>query len=128
MKSKNAEPYLTEPLNLPVSERELFFDIEVDPMQDFCYLHGFVERSNGDKNTEKYVAFYAEDLFPEDDGSSEVAASDVGDTVSQEEDASHVDSKEEFRNLFSGEDSNFSELQDKGEPAPDETGLATPIA
>lgn len=71
-------------------------------------------------------AFQGEDLFPEDDGSSEVAASDVGDTVSQEEDASHVDSKEEFRNLFSGEDSNFSELQDKGEPAPDETGLATP--
>ncbi len=65
VKSQNAEPYLTEPLNLPVSERELFFDIEVDPMQNFCYLHGFVERSNGDNNTEKYVAFYAEDLIPE---------------------------------------------------------------
>ena len=62
VKSQNAEPYLTEPVNLPGSERELFFDIEVDPMQDFCYLHGFVERSNRDNSTERYVAFYATDL------------------------------------------------------------------
>ena len=34
-------------------------------MQNFCYLHGFVERSNSDNNTEKYQAFYAVDLSPE---------------------------------------------------------------
>ena len=31
-------------LSLSQHERELFFDIEVDPMRDICYLHGFVER------------------------------------------------------------------------------------
>ena len=65
IKSNNAEPYLTEPVALPDSERELFFDIEVDSMQNFCYLHGFVERNNGDNNTEKYVAFFSGDLSPE---------------------------------------------------------------
>ena len=35
-KSQNPEPYLTEVVELPDSERELFFDIEVDPMQNFC--------------------------------------------------------------------------------------------
>ena len=24
------------------SDKELFFDIEVDPWREFCYLHGFV--------------------------------------------------------------------------------------
>ena len=65
VKSQNPKPYLTEPVALPDSERELFFDIEVDSMQNFCYLHGFVERSNGDNNTEKYVAFFSDDLSPE---------------------------------------------------------------
>ena len=65
VKSQNPEPYLTEPIALPDPERELFFDIEVDSMQNFCYLHGFVERSNGDNNTEKYVAFFSDDLSPE---------------------------------------------------------------
>ena len=65
IKSNNAEPYLTEPIALPDPERELFFDIEDDPLHNFCYLHGFVERSNSDNNTEKYVAFFADDLSPE---------------------------------------------------------------
>ena len=34
-------------------------------MQNFSYLHGLVERSNSDNNTEKYQAFYAVDLSPE---------------------------------------------------------------
>ena len=42
--TKEGKPYLREPITLPVTERELFFDIEVDPMRDVCYLHGFVER------------------------------------------------------------------------------------
>ena len=40
---------------------ELFFDIEVDPMRDICYLHGFVERRNGDNTTERFVSFFADD-------------------------------------------------------------------
>ena len=31
-------------------------------MRDLCYLHGFVERRGGDENSEKYVAFFAEDV------------------------------------------------------------------
>ncbi len=56
-----ARPYLRAPVTLPVSERELFFDIEVDPMRDHCYLHGFVERLHGDNDGERFVAFFAGD-------------------------------------------------------------------
>jgi predicted RecB family nuclease len=62
-----AKPYLTAPLCLPSSETELFFDIEVDPMRDICYLHGFVERCGGDNSTEKYVAFFAKNLSAEEE-------------------------------------------------------------
>lgn len=55
-----AEPYLTDPVDLPDTETELFFDIEVDPMRDFCYLHGFVERRGGDNKSECYTAFFAD--------------------------------------------------------------------
>lgn len=54
-----ARPYLRAPVRLPVSERELFFDIEVDPMRDHCYLHGFVERIGGDNDSERFVGIFA---------------------------------------------------------------------
>lgn len=50
-------PYLRAPVTLPVAKRELFFDIEADPMRDICYLHGFVERTAAG---ERYVAFFAD--------------------------------------------------------------------
>lgn len=56
-----ARPYLREPIFLPEGGTELYFDIEVDPMRDICYLHGFVERRNGENNTEKFVSFFADD-------------------------------------------------------------------
>jgi predicted RecB family nuclease len=56
---KDGRPYLRAPVSLPVSERELFFDIEVDPMRDVCYLHGFVERNGGDISTERFISFFA---------------------------------------------------------------------
>ena len=62
-----ATPYLKEALKLPHAECELFFDIETDPMRDICYLHGFVERSGGDNNTERYVFFLAEQPTPEEE-------------------------------------------------------------
>jgi predicted RecB family nuclease len=43
----------------------LFFDIEVDPMRDVCYLHGFVERSNRDNATEIFVSTFADEPTPE---------------------------------------------------------------
>jgi len=62
---KNAKPYLRAPISLPLSQKEIFFDIEVDPMQDICYLHGFVERLNGDNSTERFVPVFADDPTPE---------------------------------------------------------------
>lgn len=58
--AEKARPYLRKPITLPVAELELYFDIEVDPMRDICYLHGFVERSGGDNDTERFIAFFAE--------------------------------------------------------------------
>jgi predicted RecB family nuclease len=66
VKAPNARPYRTAPIVLPPADVELFFDVEVDPMRDFCYLHGFVERRNGTNATETYHAFYAEAVTPEE--------------------------------------------------------------
>ena len=64
---KGAAPYLTAPVSLPHAETELFFDIEVDPMRDLCYLHGFVERRGGENSTEKYVAFFTDAVSAEEE-------------------------------------------------------------
>jgi predicted RecB family nuclease len=63
--AKDGKPYLRETVALPYSDRQLFFDIEVDPMRNVCYLHGFVERCGGDDSTERFVAFFADDESPE---------------------------------------------------------------
>jgi predicted RecB family nuclease len=55
----NPKPYLLGRLDLPHAERELFFDVETDPMRDVCYLHGFVERQHGNNATERYSSFFA---------------------------------------------------------------------
>ncbi len=57
LKSSKGKPYLKAAIRLPALPLELFFDIEVDPMRDICYLHGFVERRNGDNATERFIAF-----------------------------------------------------------------------
>lgn len=62
--STNPQPYLTAPLALPHSDIEVFFDIETDPMRNFCYLHGMLERRGGDNSTERFDAFFAADLSP----------------------------------------------------------------
>lgn len=59
--SANPRPYLRSPVTFPDSDIEIFFDIEVDPMRDVCYLHGFVERRGRDDATERYVACFAEE-------------------------------------------------------------------
>jgi predicted RecB family nuclease len=55
-----ARPYFRDRVALPSARQELFFDIETDPLRDFCYLHGFLLRENGDAATERFVAFFAE--------------------------------------------------------------------
>ena len=59
-----ARPYLRESIRLPAHERELFFDIEVDPLRDICYLHGFIERRGGDNATERFVSPFAAEPTP----------------------------------------------------------------
>jgi uncharacterized protein len=63
----NATPYLKKSLDLPENKVELFFDIEVDPMRDICYLHGFVERHNQNTPSERYVPFFAESPTAEEE-------------------------------------------------------------
>jgi len=60
-KTPRARPYLKEAIVFPPHEKELFFDVETDPMRDVCYLHGFVERHDGDTRKEPYRAFFAEE-------------------------------------------------------------------
>ncbi|MDH4027886.1 MAG: TM0106 family RecB-like putative nuclease, partial [Nitrospirota bacterium] len=62
---RKGRPVLTGPLDLPSHDLEIFFDIETDPMQDICYLHGFVERRNNDGAAERFISFYADDPTPE---------------------------------------------------------------
>jgi len=64
-KQPDAKPYFTENVQLPSNTLELFFDVETDPTRDICYLHGFLERSNSDPQTEKYVSFIANEPTPE---------------------------------------------------------------
>lgn len=66
-KTKDARPCLTAPLHFPHSQTELFFDIEVDPMRDHCYLHGFIERRDGDVSSEKYRPFFTDDVTAEEE-------------------------------------------------------------
>jgi predicted RecB family nuclease len=61
----DAKPYLKAPVTLPFSEVEFFFDIEVDPLRDFTYLHGIVERRAGDSANERFIAFFTDDETPE---------------------------------------------------------------
>lgn len=61
LKASPPKPYLRAPVSLDLAPLELFFDVEVDPFRDVCYLHGFVERQQGDNATERFVAFFAEE-------------------------------------------------------------------
>ena len=55
------KPYLRAPVTLRAAPVELFFDIEVDPLRDICYLHGIIERYERRNETEKFVHFFAEE-------------------------------------------------------------------
>jgi len=61
LSTKGAKPYSHAPILFPNDDRELFFDVEVDPMRDICYLHGFVERLRRDNTTEKFASSFAEE-------------------------------------------------------------------
>ena len=63
--TQGAVAYSRAPLSLPDFECELFFDVEVDPMRDICYLHGFVERHGRDNATESFFYTFADEISTE---------------------------------------------------------------
>jgi predicted RecB family nuclease len=65
LKAEAPKPFLRAPVRLPKAEVELFFDIEVDPMRDICYLHGLIERRDDDNASEQFISFFVEDLSNE---------------------------------------------------------------
>jgi predicted RecB family nuclease len=62
LKSSLPKPYLRGHVKLPLSSVELFFDVEVDPLRDICYLHGIVERREGVNESERFIAFFAPEV------------------------------------------------------------------
>lgn len=65
LSATNGQPYTRTKVQFPDNGRELFFDIEVDPMRDVCYLHGFVERTGRDNATERFVSALSEEPTPD---------------------------------------------------------------
>jgi uncharacterized protein len=63
--SAGAQPFLTATVTLPRTAVEVFFDIEADPMNDIVYLHGFIERQEGDPATDHFTAIFADEASPE---------------------------------------------------------------
>ena len=59
------KPIIYKKIEFPKVLKELFFDIEDDPTQDFIYLHGIYERSIGGE--EKYISFLALNNRPEEE-------------------------------------------------------------
>ena len=76
LKASSPKPYLRLPIRLDSFSLELFFDIEVDPLRGVCYLHGFVERKNGDNDTERFVSFFADEATPKAERDAFAAALD----------------------------------------------------
>src|SRR5262249_23479914 len=62
LKEVTPRPFLRMPVILPIRSVELFFDVEVDPLQDICYLHGFIERRDGKDETERYLYFFTDEV------------------------------------------------------------------
>jgi len=67
-------PYFREPVELPTAQQEIFFDIETDPLRDFCYLHGFVVRDGREAASEHFVSFFADSETPESECNAFAAA------------------------------------------------------
>jgi predicted RecB family nuclease len=65
LKASGGDPYAREPLVFPEGLRELHFDVETDPFQDLCYLHGFVVREVD--GSLRYVPFFAENHSAEEE-------------------------------------------------------------
>jgi predicted RecB family nuclease len=58
----DAKPYLTRQVQWPDATAQVFFDIETDPMRDFCYLHGFVIRESERVEGERFEGIFATEV------------------------------------------------------------------
>jgi predicted RecB family nuclease len=65
LKQTPPKAYLRATVSLRSAPIEHFFDIEVDPIRDVCYLHGIVERRDGNTDAERFVYFFAPEVTPE---------------------------------------------------------------
>jgi predicted RecB family nuclease len=59
LSTPGAAPYLKEKIELPLNPKEVFFDIEADPMRGVVYLHGFVERESSRPDTATFTPYFA---------------------------------------------------------------------
>ena len=59
-----AAPYLTEAVTFPIMQKEVYFDIEADPMHGIVYLHGFVERMLRRPETARFISYFADGNEP----------------------------------------------------------------
>lgn len=59
LSTPGATAYLKERVDLPISLKEVFFDIEADPMRGVVYLHGFVERDHTLAVTATFIPYFA---------------------------------------------------------------------
>jgi predicted RecB family nuclease len=64
LSTPGATAYLKERVDLPINKREVFFDIEADPMRGVVYLHGFVEREHARPETATFMPHFAAGIEP----------------------------------------------------------------
>ena len=64
LSTPGAVAYLKTAVHIPVATKEVYFDIEADPIRDIVYLHGFVERLHGEPATATFISFFAEGPDP----------------------------------------------------------------
>lgn len=64
LSTPGAAPYLKAKVDLPLNPKEVFFDIEADPMRGVVYLHGFVERDSARPDTATFTPCFADGIEP----------------------------------------------------------------
>jgi predicted RecB family nuclease len=74
LSTPGAKPFLKQAITLPVAKKEVFFDIEADPMRDIVYLHGFVERPYSQPDGKKFIPFYSDGIDSADEEAAFSAA------------------------------------------------------
>jgi uncharacterized protein len=64
LSTPGATAYLKKRVYLPINQKEVFFDIEADPMRGVVYLHGFVERHYARPETATFMPHFAAGIEP----------------------------------------------------------------